>query len=283
MMIWIFIAVFICLLLFFSRFVLCKLRRSDQKAKRIFGQRSIPIEFYNEKAGDRNIHYAVTGSEDHPTMVFIHGTPASWFRFEKLMLDEEMRSKFRMVAIDRPGFGYSDFGKPLHLQDQCKLILLILEKIKNDQPMYLCGHSYGGAVVSQLAADAPGFFKTVIILAGAIDPAQEKKDAAWRMILDAPLSWFLPGAYRTMNTELTWFKDDLEQLAKDLSKIRDHVLFIHGDKDKDVPIENTVYGKRMMINAASLEIVTLKEAKHQLPTNNWKLIKSTLLDKHLIH
>jgi pimeloyl-ACP methyl ester carboxylesterase len=275
------IATIIFVWLFLSRFVICKLRWSDKKAKEIFTSRNASINIVNVSFNDRNIHYVSTGSDDLPTLVFIHGTPASWFRFEKLMLDEELRSKFRMVAIDRPGFGYSDFGKALHLQDQCKLILPILEKMKNDQPVYLCGHSYGGAVVSQLAANAPGFFKKVIILAGAIDPSQEKKDAAWRMILDVPLSWFLPGAYRTMNTELTWFKDDLEQLAKDLSKIRDHVLFIHGDKDKDVPFVNTGYGKKMMINAASLSVVTLAMAKHQLPTDNWKLIKSILLDKHL--
>ena len=267
----------ILLYLLLARFVICKIRWSDKKSKRIFKERDVPIELYNEKTGDRTIHYAITGSDDHPTLVFIHGTPASWFRFEKLMLDEEMRKKFRMLAIDRPGLGYSDFGKALPLQEQCKLLLPVIKKSKGNKPLYLCGHSYGGAVVSQLAADAPGLVDQLIILAGAIDPSQEKKDAAWRMILDVPLSWFLPGAYRTMNTELTWFKNDLELLAKDLYKIEDHVLFIHGDKDKLVPFSNTAYGKKMMTNSASLEIITLKGAKHQLPIDNWQELKPVLL------
>jgi pimeloyl-ACP methyl ester carboxylesterase len=83
--------------------------------------------------------------------------------------------KFRIITIDRPGYGYSDFGDAMHLQEQCKLILAFLHRLKTNQSMFLCGHSYGGPVVAKLAADAPNLFKTVVITAGAIDPALEKK------------------------------------------------------------------------------------------------------------
>jgi len=268
---------FIVVWLFLSRFVLCKLRWSDKKAKRIFSSKEVPLEIVNISIDNRNIHYISTAPGTIPTLVFIHGTPVSWFRFEKLMLDQEMRAKFRMIAIDRPGFGYSDFGKPMHLQEQCKLLLPVLEEFKNDQPMYLCGHSYGGAVVSQLAANAPGLFKTVIILAGAIDPAQEKEEIAWKKVWDKTVSLFLPGAWRPMYTELIWFKNDLQDLAKDLPKIKAPVLFIHGERDKDVPIANVEYGKRMMTNARSIEFITLKGAKHQLPLTHAREIKNILL------
>jgi pimeloyl-ACP methyl ester carboxylesterase len=279
MMKWfIIIAAIICVWLFLSRFVIMKLRWSDNKTKKVFADNNAPVKIVNVTIGDRNIHYVSTGPDTLPTLVFIHGTPASWFRFEKLMLDREMRKKFRMVAIDRPGFGYSDFGKPMHLQEQCKLILPILESMKNDQPMFLSGHSYGGAVVSQLAANAPGLFEQVIILAGAIDPAQEKEDKGAKKVLNKVLAFFLPGAWRPSNKELSWFKDDLLLLAKDLHKIKEPVVFVHGDKDKDVPFENTAYGKKMMTSAASVKIITLKGAKHQLPIHNWEELKPILLD-----
>jgi pimeloyl-ACP methyl ester carboxylesterase len=46
-------------------------------------------------------------------------------------------------------------------------------------------------------------------------------------------------------------KEDLKPLANDLSKITARILFVHGDKDDWVPIENIAYGKKMMINASS--------------------------------
>src|SRR5689334_22139748 len=112
------IAAVIIVWLFLSRFVLCKLRWNDEKTKRIFIEKETPVKIVNVSLAGRNIHYVSTGPDTLPTLVFIHGTPASWFRFEKLMLDAELRSRFKMVSIDRPGFGYSDFGKPLHLQEQ---------------------------------------------------------------------------------------------------------------------------------------------------------------------
>ncbi|MEI9957902.1 MAG: hypothetical protein WDM90_16740 [Ferruginibacter sp.] len=60
--------------------------------------------------------------------------------YMKFMWDADMRKKFRIVAIDRPGFGYSDFGKAMHLQDQCKIILPVLQKLKGNQP-----YVFGGA------------------------------------------------------------------------------------------------------------------------------------------
>ena len=143
--------------------------------------------------------------------------------------------------------------------------------------MYLCGHSYGGPLVAKMAADAPSLFKTVIIAAGALDPALEKKET-WRHVMDKkPLFWFLPGVYQQSNTELLYLKEDLKPLANDLSKITTNVLFIHGDKDTWVPIENIAYGKKMMINAASLKADTLSGADHQIPWKRREEFKTILL------
>ena len=143
--------------------------------------------------------------------------------------------------------------------------------------MILCGHSYGGPVVAKLAADAPSLFKIVVIVAGAIDPAQEKKEG-WRHMMDKkPFFWFLPGAFQQSNTELLYLKEDLKPLANDLSKITTRIVFIHGDQDDWVPIENIAYGKKMMTKAASISVDTLKGADHQIPWKNREELKKILL------
>jgi pimeloyl-ACP methyl ester carboxylesterase len=165
----------------------------------------------------------------------------------------------------------------MHLQEQCKLLLPVLQKLKNAQPMVLCGHSYGGPVVAKLAADAPSLFKIVIIVSGAMDPALEKKES-WRHLMDKkPFFWFLPGAFQQSNTELLYLKEDLKPLAGDLSKITARVVFIHGDQDDWVPIANIAYSQKLMINASSIRVDTLKGADHQVPWKRREDLKKILL------
>jgi len=204
------------LLLFLSRFVLLKMRWSDQKAIRIFREKNVPIGIHDTVIDGRRLHYALTGSRDLPTLVIIHGSPGSWFHYKKFMWDENLRRKFRIIVVDRPGFGFSDYGKAIRLQDQASLVLPLLQNLKTDQPMFLCGHSYGGALAAKLAADAPRLFKTLVIVAGSLDPSLEKKEK-WRYLMSyRPLSWFLPGAFQASNTELLYLKEDLIPLGGDL-------------------------------------------------------------------
>ncbi len=269
------VVIFITLLL--CRCVISKMRWSDKKAERVFKSKNVPLQIVDTLIDNRHIHYAMTGSDTLPSLVFIHGSPGSWFHYMKYMWDKDLRKKFRIISFDRPGFGYSDFGDAMHLQEQCKLILPVLQKLKTDQPMFLCGHSYGGPMVAKLAADAPGLFKIVMIASGALDPALEKKET-WRHIMDKkPLFWFLPGSFQPSNTELLYLKEDLKPLAKDLDKITANVLFVHGDKDTWVSIENIAYGKKMMVNAASFTADTLRGADHQVPWKRREKFKNILL------
>jgi pimeloyl-ACP methyl ester carboxylesterase len=263
--------------LFLCRCVVSKMRWSDAKAERVFKSKNAPLTVHDTLIDGRHIHYAVSGPDSLPSLVFIHGSPGSWFHYMKFMWDEDLRKKFRIISFDRPGYGYSNFGQAMRLQDQCKLLLPVIQKLKTDQPMFLCGHSYGGPMAAKLAADAPGLFKTVVITAGSLDPAMEKKET-WRVIMGKkPLFWFLPGAFQPSNTELLYLKEDLKPLAGDLGKITADVLFIHGDKDTWVPIENVAYGKKMMVHAASIRVDTLRGADHQVPWKNREQFKSILM------
>ncbi len=252
-------------------------RWSDDKAYTVFKSKKVPLVICDTIINQRHLHYAVCGSDSLPTLVFIHGSPGSWMNYMKFMWDSSMRKKFRIVAVDRPGFGYSDFGKAMHLQEQCKIIFPVLQKLKTNKPMFLVGHSLGGPIVVKLAADYPSLFYTVVIIAGSIDFTQETKET-WRKIMNKkPLYWALPGAFAPSNTELLYLKNDLLPLQNDFKNITCNVLFVHGDKDTWVPIQNIAYGKKMMINAASIFADTLQGADHQIPWKNREELKNILL------
>jgi pimeloyl-ACP methyl ester carboxylesterase len=252
-------------------------RWSDKKAYGVFKSKHVPLTIYDTVINERHLHYAVCSSDTLPTLVFIHGSPGSWMNYMKYMWDSSMRKKFRIVAIDRPGFGYSDFGKAMHLQEQCKIILPVLQQLKTSAPMYLAGHSMGGPVAVKLAADNPALFNTIILIAGAIDINQEAKET-WRKIMNVrPMYWALPGAFGPSNTELLYLKNDLVPLQDDFKKVTCNILFVHGDEDTWVPIKNIAYGTKMMINAKSITADTLHGADHQIPWKRMDELKQILL------
>ncbi|MDN3654850.1 alpha/beta hydrolase [Ferruginibacter paludis] len=179
-----------------------KFRISDSKAKKNFEKTGVVLTVATVKVNGANMHYAKTGNDTLPTIVFVHGSPGSWDAFAQYMQDKDLLMKYRMISIDRPGFGYSDFGNAQHIEDQSALISPLFKLWRNGKPLYLVGHSLGGPMIIQLNADNPRLFDGLVLLAGSVDPAEEKKES-WRYILDAGIvSYLVPGAMRPSNTEL---------------------------------------------------------------------------------
>lgn len=263
--------------IFLSQCLIMKNRWSDKKAYRVFETKNVPLAIMDTVISNRHIHYAVCGADSLPTLVILHGSPGSWMNYMKFMWDEEMRKKFRIVAFDRPGFGFSDFGKAQHLQEQAEMLAPVMKSLQNDKPMFLAGHSYGGPLAVKIAADHPRLFETVVIVAGALDISAEAKET-WRKIMNVkPLYWALPGAFGPSNKELLYLKNDLVPLQSDFRHVTSKVIFVHGDKDTWVPISNVGYGTRMMVNASSIKADTLKGADHQVPWKNFDDLKSVFL------
>jgi pimeloyl-ACP methyl ester carboxylesterase len=88
------------------------------------------------------------------------------------MKDSLLLKKFRMVSIDRPGFGYSDYGQPQHLDVQSLWISQLFPLLANNKPIFLVGHSLGGPLVIKLGADNPNIFSGLVVISGSIDPAE---------------------------------------------------------------------------------------------------------------
>ncbi len=244
-----------------------RFRMTDTKAYALFKRKNVSLQIFDTVINNRHLHYAISGNDSMPMLVIIHGSPGSWSNFSRFMYDTGMQKKFRVMSIDRPGFGYSDFGEPMHLKAQCELLIRVIAAHQNGKPIYLAGHSIGGPVVAQMAAMTAGSFKKIVIMSGSISPYLEKKES-WRYLMDnAVLRKFLPGAFAPSNTEIIWFKKDLYDLEKELPDIKTEVIFIHGDKDNWVPIGNMQYGIEKMVNAAGTQAIILKGEGHLVQMN----------------
>jgi pimeloyl-ACP methyl ester carboxylesterase len=253
-----------------------KMRMTDANAKDEFNKASITIQFHNVKVNGNTLHYAITGSDTLPTLVFIHGSPGSWDAFKAYLKDSLLLTKFRMIAIDRPGFGYSNFGDAKNLEEQSLIISPLFPLIKNGKPVYLIGHSLGGPLVLKLAADNGSMFPTIVVLAGSIDIAEEPKEQ-WRFIfLNTPLKFLLPGAFRPSNAELCYLKKDLQLLKNDFPKITSKIYFVHGNKDQFVAYGNMAFGVKALTASKKIDTLTIVDANHFIPWQHEKEIKNIL-------
>ncbi len=252
-------------------------RKSDADAKTEFAKDHVTLRTSTIEVEGRHIHYAMTGSDSLPTLFFIHGSPGSWDAFAAYMKDSLLLQKFRMVSVDRPGFGYSDYGQPQHLDVQSVWISRLFYLLANHKPMFLAGHSLGGPMVIKLAADNPQTFSGIVVISGSIDPKEEKPEK-WRpWLYKTPLNLLVPGAMRPSNEELWYLKKDLVQLEKDFPKITCPVYFIHGSKDTWVPPGNVDYGKKMLVNAPLVDITLIPDANHFIPWSKFTEIRRVLL------
>ena len=268
--------IFIAVWLVFAQFIM-KSRISDNKAKQKFSKAGVALTIDTINIDGFKIHYAKTGDDTLPTLFFVHGSPDSWTRYEEFMMDKELLAKYRMISIDRPGFGYSQFGDAKNLEDQSKLIRQFVRSIQNGKPIYAIGHSYGGPLFVKLQVDDQNLFDGLILLAAAVDPKEEKPER-WRFIMKTPpLKFLLPGAYRPSNTELVYLKEDLKDLDKEWEKITSPVWIMHGDKDTYVPVANVDYAKKKLAKARSVEVKILKGADHFIPKERYEDIKEVLM------
>lgn len=224
------------------------------------------------------IHYIETGDKTKPTLFFIHGSPGSWDAYKTYLSDIDLQKKYRLIAIDRPGFGYSNFGEAENLEIQANLILAFIQSKNNQQPITLVGHSMGGPVIVKLATQNPTLFKNLVILAGAIDPKAETPEN-WRPVLmSKPIRYIIPGAFRPSNDELWWLKDDLIAMKPNLYKITSSIVIIHGTKDQLVPYSNVAFMKKEFVNAKKIETISIENANHFIPWVNYEEIKKSLMN-----
>lgn len=253
-------------------------RKPDSEMKKIFSDKGVELTTVTEKIDGRNMHYAKTGADSLPTIYFIHGTPGSWDAFAGYMQDKELLSRYRLISIDRPGFGYSDYGNAVRLQRQSELISPLFYKLENGKPAFIVGHSLGGPMIIKLAADNPTLFSAMVILAGSVDPAEEKPER-WRpWLFKTPLNWLVPGAMRPSNEELWYLKKDLVDLKKDLAKVNIPVYILHGDKDVLVPVGNVEYMKKTLAGSPNDAVTIFPNENHFIPWTRYSEIKELLLN-----
>jgi pimeloyl-ACP methyl ester carboxylesterase len=136
------------------------------------------------------IHYAEAG-EGKP-ILFIHGLGAQFHQFRHPLF-AKLDKEFRLIALDRPGSGYSvrARGAGAGISEQARVIVRFTEKLGIAKPL-IVGHSLGGIVALAVAIEHPDKVAGLALLSPYTRFAKEVKPAFAQLdIKEAWRRWFI--------------------------------------------------------------------------------------------
>ncbi len=165
-----------------------------------------------------------------PALLMVHGLSGQLGNFGYGMI-EPLARDFRVVAVDRPGSGYSvrTPGARADLAAQADVLAALIEKLGLERPLVV-GHSLGGAIALALAAGHPDRVGGLALLAPLTHPAEE-----------------IPPVFRPLTLRRHWLRQFVAwTLAVPMSDLRrDQVLEIVFGPDP-VPADFAVRGGGML-------------------------------------
>ena len=127
------------------------------------------------------VHYIVRG-RGRP-VVLLHGNGTMAEDFEICGLIDRLAERYRVIALDRPGFGRST--RPRYrtwtAHAQAELVHRVLERLKVERPL-LVGHSWGTLVALALATGGQRELRGLVLLAGYYYPSRRADIALSRAL-----------------------------------------------------------------------------------------------------
>lgn len=135
--------------------------------------------------GGVKLEYEITGTG--PPVVFIHGSHVA-DAFKSVARQPELRDRYQLIQYHRRGYaGSAPVSGPLSIAEQAADCAGLLSALRVG-PAHVVGHSYGGIIALQLAADRPDVVRTLALLEPAalfLVPAVEALMASHAPIVEA--------------------------------------------------------------------------------------------------
>jgi pimeloyl-ACP methyl ester carboxylesterase len=258
-----------------------KLRVNDRDLTETLKSMPFPFQVVHQEVGDRSIRFLRAGADSLPMLILLHGSPSSLSAWRPLYTDPRFLGKFQLIAIDRPGYGYSDFGNVItNLQEQTAVLQVIVDSLTRNRKAILLGSSYGGPIAAQLAMNLPDRFSQLVLMSAALEPGQEKTYWISYPMTTPVLKFLFPPTFVMSSEEKLTHRQSLETLSQ-WPKISCPVLLIHGDKDGLVYYRNVDYAKRQLVNAPLVKTITMTGKGHSIIFSQPEYIRRLLL-QHLL-
>lgn len=232
------------------------------------------------------INYIKEGPDTQTNILFLHGWGTSAESFRPVI--NEMAKKFKVYAIDFPGFGNSQQPPTTYaVEDYSKIVLEFINRL-NLENVILVGHSFGGRVIIKLVGKLGYKPKKIILVDSAgIKPKPKLKNnikvgiyklfkKLAKLFLGKKKGQELIDKYKNKAGSADYsnaddvmrevFKNVIsEDLTEYLPNIKAPTLLIWGELDQDTPLSDAQKMEELIDNAG---LVVIKGAGHYSFLNN---------------
>lgn len=245
-------------------FSIWKMTSSDNQIWKSFEDAAVQPTIFYFRSGEYTLRGWTIGADTLPVTLLLHGAPGSMVKFQALFRDSSIFNHTRLVAVDRPGYGKSHYGKAMiSIAQQAEIIAPLLTKLAENGPVILCGASYGGSVATKLAMDNSRHLRALVLQSASVQPNAERtpKIARW---IHSPAGLVFPKWARVATKEKYAHSKSLETIQDGWSRIQCPVWILHGGMDKLIYPSNADYAYRQLQPYAPVTYVTLDSAQHNI-------------------
>ena len=254
---------------------------SDEQIARHYANRPTKPEFRYIRYKNLDIHHAIVGDSTKPLLLIVHGSPGAWYSSMKLLDDSTLQRNFRLVAVDRMGFGKSNYGvSEPSIQEHVHYIEKIVEEYNKDGKIYLMGSSYGAAIAASFAMQHPDLVKELYLISPVIDPSKEKMFWFSYVAKLAVVSMLVPEYLNVASDEKFAHRKQLCGLKSHWGEITCKTYVLMGEKDWLASLGNLDFAKKELVNAKDPEFYLLPNTGHTIIYQRSDLLVSLLLKQN---
>jgi len=228
-----------------------------------------------------HIHHALAGDSTKPLLLIIHGSPGAWYSSMKLLDDTDLQKHFRLVSLDRVGFGKSNYGvSEPSIQAHVHYIEKIVKEYNKDGKIYLMGSSYGAPIAASFAMQHPDLVQELYLVSPVIDPSKEKM--FWFSYVGklAMVSMMIPEYLNVAGDEKFAHRRQLRRLKSHWNEITCKTYVFMGEKDNLASLGNLDFARKKLVNAKEPEFYLLPNTSHTIIYQRSDLLISLLLKRN---
>lgn len=276
---------FTCVFLLSGCFLLSKYIYTDKELDEHYRDKTIKPLYKQTPFLNRSIHYVVFSKSDTlPLLIFVHGAPGAWYGFMNLADDSLLQAHFKIVSVDRLGYGKSGYGKEeLSTQLQALSIKNVIEKEnKSNKKVYILGRSYGAPIAAWLAISYPQTFEKLIMISPVIDP--EKERFYWFSNIGRwpAVQWLLPDLLNVATKEKFAHPNEMKRMLPKWKKLYTPTYVLIGEEDQVADTANYTFAKTHIINCPAV-FMKLKNTGHLITRQKPELIKDLLFNDTIVY
>lgn len=140
------------------------------------------------------LHYREAKPEGEPrgTIVLLHGASSNLVE-SMLGLGWHLAQRYRVIAFDRPGHGWSERRPDLREAEPARQAALIAEALRklDVRNAVIVGHSWSGTIVPHFALDHRDVTGAILVLAGITTPWPGGSIGWFKRLIDSWLGWVM--------------------------------------------------------------------------------------------